>query len=167
MRIWAVGGNWRSQRKPRQARGERSNSTQKGHGRPSGSDAEPSFCDATVLKTAPPQTLLHIALHLLFFLLRDSSGNKWETQDLCVYVDVHVYVCARGEGILMELVSTFRDLGVGINSNTQLASDNDRVFDDLWRKDNMPTVLNNPYSESDKVEQDQSLPHAHDHTDDR
>uniref|UniRef100_A0A8C1PH02 Nitric oxide synthase n=1 Tax=Cyprinus carpio TaxID=7962 RepID=A0A8C1PH02_CYPCA len=31
-----------------------------------------------------------------------------------------------------------------------LASDNDRVFDDLWRKDNMPTVLNNPYSESDK-----------------
>uniref|UniRef100_A0A8C1RDA8 Nitric oxide synthase n=1 Tax=Cyprinus carpio TaxID=7962 RepID=A0A8C1RDA8_CYPCA len=34
--------------------------------------------------------------------------------------------------------------------NAQLASDNDRVFDDLWRKDNMPTVLNNPYSESDK-----------------
>ncbi|XP_072520699.1 nitric oxide synthase 1 [Salminus brasiliensis] len=43
-----------------------------------------------------------------------------------------------------------RDLGVGIGSNIQLAADNDRVFDDLWRKDNMPTVLNNPYSESDK-----------------
>lgn len=58
-------------------------------------------------------------------------------------------------------VSTFRDLGVGINSNAQLASDNDRVFEDLWRKDNMPTVLNNPYSESDKVQQNQSLPHTH------
>ncbi|KAI2664960.1 Nitric oxide synthase, brain [Labeo rohita] len=42
------------------------------------------------------------------------------------------------------------DLGVGNGQNAQLASDNDRVFDDLWRKDNMPTVLNNPYSESDK-----------------
>lgn len=46
---------------------------------------------------------------------------------------------------------TFRDLGVGNGQNAQLASDNDRVFDDLWRKDSMPTVLNNPYSESDKV----------------
>ncbi|GAA6075698.1 nitric oxide synthase, brain isoform X1, partial [Tachysurus ichikawai] len=49
------------------------------------------------------------------------------------------------------------DLGVGINSNAQLASDNDRVFDDLWRKDNMPTVLNNPYSECDKVEHSKSF----------
>ncbi|XP_047674995.1 nitric oxide synthase, brain isoform X1 [Tachysurus fulvidraco] len=48
-------------------------------------------------------------------------------------------------------VQVERDLGVGINSNAQLASDNDRVFDDLWRKDNMPTVLNNPYSECDKT----------------
>ncbi len=40
---------------------------------------------------------------------------------------------------------------MGNGQNAQLASDNDRVFDDLWRKDNMPTVLNNPYSESDKV----------------
>ncbi len=40
---------------------------------------------------------------------------------------------------------------MGNGHNAQLASDNDRVFDDLWRKDNMPTVLNNPYSESDKV----------------
>nr|WLF82691.1 nitric oxide synthase 1 [Tor putitora] len=47
-------------------------------------------------------------------------------------------------------VQVERDLGVGNGQNTQLASDNDRVFDDLWRKDNMPTVLNNPYSESDK-----------------
>ncbi|KAF4074241.1 hypothetical protein AMELA_G00237230 [Ameiurus melas] len=47
-------------------------------------------------------------------------------------------------------VQVERDLGVEINSNAQLASDNDRVFEDLWRKDNMPTVLNNPYSESDK-----------------
>ncbi|KAF5894628.1 nitric oxide synthase, brain, partial [Clarias magur] len=47
-------------------------------------------------------------------------------------------------------VQVERDLSVGLNSNAQLASDNDRVFDDLWRKDNMPTVLNNPYSESDK-----------------
>lgn len=46
---------------------------------------------------------------------------------------------------------------MGINSNAQLASDNDRVFDDLWRKDNMPTVLNNPYSESDKVERNHTL----------
>ncbi|XP_028851510.1 nitric oxide synthase 1 [Denticeps clupeoides] len=43
-----------------------------------------------------------------------------------------------------------RDLGVGNGMSSQLASDNDRVFDDLWRKDNMPTVLNNPYSEGDK-----------------
>uniref|UniRef100_A0A8C1PED3 Nitric oxide synthase n=1 Tax=Cyprinus carpio TaxID=7962 RepID=A0A8C1PED3_CYPCA len=47
-------------------------------------------------------------------------------------------------------VQVERDLGVGNGQNAQLASDNDRVFDDLWRKDNMPTVLNNPYSESDK-----------------
>ncbi|XP_015221897.2 nitric oxide synthase 1 isoform X1 [Lepisosteus oculatus] len=32
----------------------------------------------------------------------------------------------------------------------QLAADNDRVFDDLWGKDNMPVVLNNPYSESEQ-----------------
>uniref|UniRef100_A0A8C1PKT9 Nitric oxide synthase n=1 Tax=Cyprinus carpio TaxID=7962 RepID=A0A8C1PKT9_CYPCA len=44
-------------------------------------------------------------------------------------------------------VQVERDLGVGNGQNAQLASDNDRVFDDLWRKDNMPTVLNNPYSE--------------------
>lgn len=50
-----------------------------------------------------------------------------------------------------ELFVTFRDLGVGNGQNAQLALDNDRVFDDLWRKDNMPMVLNNPYSESDKV----------------
>ncbi|RXN07080.1 nitric oxide brain [Labeo rohita] len=49
-------------------------------------------------------------------------------------------------------VQVDRDLGVGNGQNAQLASDNDRVFDDLWRKDNMPTVLNNPYSESDKPE---------------
>ncbi|XP_016362919.1 nitric oxide synthase 1 [Sinocyclocheilus anshuiensis] len=47
-------------------------------------------------------------------------------------------------------VQVERDLGVGNGQNAQLASDNDRVFDDLWRKDNMPTVLNNPYSETDK-----------------
>uniref|UniRef100_A0A673HC33 Nitric oxide synthase n=1 Tax=Sinocyclocheilus rhinocerous TaxID=307959 RepID=A0A673HC33_9TELE len=47
-------------------------------------------------------------------------------------------------------VQVERDLGVGNGQNGQLASDNDRVFDDLWRKDNMPTVLNNPYSETDK-----------------
>uniref|UniRef100_A0A672RGZ8 Nitric oxide synthase n=1 Tax=Sinocyclocheilus grahami TaxID=75366 RepID=A0A672RGZ8_SINGR len=47
-------------------------------------------------------------------------------------------------------VQVERDLGAGNGQNAQLASDNDRVFDDLWRKDNMPTVLNNPYSESDK-----------------
>lgn len=52
---------------------------------------------------------------------------------------------------MFELFVTFRDLGVGNGQNAQLASDNDRVFDDLWRKDNMPTVLNNPYSENDKV----------------
>lgn len=46
---------------------------------------------------------------------------------------------------------TFRDLDLGNGQNAQLALDNDRVFDDLWRKDNMPTVLNNPYSETDKV----------------
>lgn len=56
--------------------------------------------------------------------------------------------------------SLFRDLSVGINSNAQLASDNDRVFDDLWRKDNVPTVLNNPYSESEQVNRDQPLPHT-------
>ncbi|XP_041078618.1 nitric oxide synthase, brain-like [Polyodon spathula] len=33
----------------------------------------------------------------------------------------------------------------------QLAVDNDRVFDDLWGKDNMPVVLNNPYSESVQI----------------
>uniref|UniRef100_A0A672RH02 Nitric oxide synthase n=1 Tax=Sinocyclocheilus grahami TaxID=75366 RepID=A0A672RH02_SINGR len=44
-------------------------------------------------------------------------------------------------------VQVERDLGAGNGQNAQLASDNDRVFDDLWRKDNMPTVLNNPYSE--------------------
>ncbi|XP_062874328.1 nitric oxide synthase, brain [Trichomycterus rosablanca] len=47
-------------------------------------------------------------------------------------------------------VQVERDLGGGINTNAPLASDNDRVFDDLWRKDNMPTVLNNPYSENVK-----------------
>ncbi|XP_006008471.1 nitric oxide synthase, brain [Latimeria chalumnae] len=33
-----------------------------------------------------------------------------------------------------------------------LAVDNDRVFNDLWRKDNMPVVLNNPYSESEQAQ---------------
>ncbi|XP_076845953.1 nitric oxide synthase 1 isoform X2 [Brachyhypopomus gauderio] len=47
-------------------------------------------------------------------------------------------------------VQVERALGVGGDGNTQLASHNDRVFDDLWRKDCIPTVLNNPYSESDK-----------------
>ncbi|KAJ8415334.1 hypothetical protein AAFF_G00423140 [Aldrovandia affinis] len=47
-------------------------------------------------------------------------------------------------------VQVDRDLGVGNHKSPQLASDNDRVFDDLWRRDNMPTVLNNPYSEVDK-----------------
>ncbi|KAG5840417.1 hypothetical protein ANANG_G00188600 [Anguilla anguilla] len=42
------------------------------------------------------------------------------------------------------------DLGVGSSKSPQLVSDNDRVFDDLWRRDNMPTVLNNPYSEAEK-----------------
>ncbi|XP_062399931.1 nitric oxide synthase, brain [Sardina pilchardus] len=45
-------------------------------------------------------------------------------------------------------VQVDRDLCLGNGMTSQLASDNDRVFDDLWRKDNMPTVLNNPYSES-------------------
>uniref|UniRef100_A0A672RGN3 Nitric oxide synthase n=1 Tax=Sinocyclocheilus grahami TaxID=75366 RepID=A0A672RGN3_SINGR len=36
-------------------------------------------------------------------------------------------------------VQVERDLGAGNGQNAQLASDNDRVFDDLWRKDNMPT----------------------------
>ncbi|XP_057214123.1 nitric oxide synthase, brain [Triplophysa rosa] len=49
-------------------------------------------------------------------------------------------------------VQVERDLDLENGQNAQLASDNDRVFDDLWRKDNMPTVLNNPYSESDKPE---------------
>ncbi|KAK1792259.1 hypothetical protein P4O66_012215 [Electrophorus voltai] len=47
-------------------------------------------------------------------------------------------------------VQVERGLGVGIDGNIHLASHNDRVFDDLWRKDSMPTVLNNPYSQSDK-----------------
>ncbi|TRY87492.1 hypothetical protein DNTS_035315 [Danionella cerebrum] len=54
-------------------------------------------------------------------------------------------------------VQVERDLGVGNGPNAQLASDNDRVFDDLWRKDNMPTVLNNPYSESDKIHESEEL----------
>uniref|UniRef100_A0A4W4F7Y9 Nitric oxide synthase n=1 Tax=Electrophorus electricus TaxID=8005 RepID=A0A4W4F7Y9_ELEEL len=44
-------------------------------------------------------------------------------------------------------VQVERGLGVGIDGNIHLASHNDRVFDDLWRKDSMPTVLNNPYSQ--------------------
>lgn len=29
--------------------------------------------------------------------------------------------------------------------------ENDRVFNDLWGKNNMPVVLNNPYSEKEQV----------------
>ncbi|XP_061116719.1 nitric oxide synthase, brain [Conger conger] len=47
-------------------------------------------------------------------------------------------------------VQVDRDLGLGNGKSPQLVSDNDRVFDDLWRRDNMPTVLNNPYSEAEK-----------------
>ncbi|MBN3304291.1 NOS1 protein, partial [Amia calva] len=47
-------------------------------------------------------------------------------------------------------VQVERDLTPVNQKSLQLAADNDRVFDDLWRKDNMPVVLNNPYSESEQ-----------------
>ncbi|XP_033901015.3 nitric oxide synthase 1-like [Acipenser ruthenus] len=45
-------------------------------------------------------------------------------------------------------VQVGRELAQVTQKSLQLAVDNDRVFDDLWGKDNMPVVLNNPYSES-------------------
>ncbi|XP_071208413.1 nitric oxide synthase 1-like isoform X1 [Salvelinus alpinus] len=48
-------------------------------------------------------------------------------------------------------VQVGRELGMGNGISPQLASDKDRVCEDLWRKDNnMQTVLHNPYSETDK-----------------
>lgn len=46
----------------------------------------------------------------------------------------------------------YRELAQVTQKSLQLAVDNDRVFDDLWGKDNMPVVLNNPYSESVQVQ---------------
>ncbi|XP_036382379.1 nitric oxide synthase, brain isoform X1 [Megalops cyprinoides] len=54
-------------------------------------------------------------------------------------------------------VQVDRDLVVGNRKSPQLASDNDRVFDDLWRRDNMPTVLNNPYSEAEKPQSQERI----------
>ncbi|RXM93767.1 Leucine-rich repeat-containing protein 74B [Acipenser ruthenus] len=45
----------------------------------------------------------------------------------------------------------YRELAQVTQKSLQLAVDNDRVFDDLWGKDNMPVVLNNPYSESVQI----------------
>lgn len=54
--FWSVGGSWRTRREHAQTRGEHSNSTQKGPGRPRELNQQPSFCEATALTTASVTT---------------------------------------------------------------------------------------------------------------
>ena len=81
-----------------------------------------------------------------------TNGTEGTDVWVCGYSDaipVSLSVCL---SVHLPACLPYRDLGLGNGMTSQLASDNDRVFDDLWRKDNnMPMVLNNPYSESDKV----------------
>lgn len=45
----------------------------------------------------------------------------------------------------------FRDLDGKPHKALPLGGENDRVFNDLWGKGNVPVVLNNPYSEKEQV----------------
>ncbi|KAK2102712.1 hypothetical protein P7K49_020379 [Saguinus oedipus] len=45
----------------------------------------------------------------------------------------------------------FRDLDGKSHKPLPLGVENDRVFNDLWGKGNVPVVLNNPYSEKEQV----------------
>lgn len=45
----------------------------------------------------------------------------------------------------------FRDGDSKLHKALPLGSENDRVFNDLWGKGNVPVVLNNPYSEKEQV----------------
>lgn len=58
--------------------------------------------------------------------------------------------CFKASAVTVSCV--YRELAQVTQKSLQLAVDNDRVFDDLWGKDNMPVVLNNPYSESVQVQ---------------
>lgn len=51
----------------------------------------------------------------------------------------------------------FRDLDGKSHRPLPLGVENDRVFNDLWGKGNMPVVLNNPYSEKEQVSGGASL----------
>lgn len=44
-----------------------------------------------------------------------------------------------------------RDLDGKPHKAPPLGGENDRVFNDLWGKGNVPVVLNNPYSENEQV----------------
>lgn len=51
----------------------------------------------------------------------------------------------------------FRDMDGKSHKTLPLGVENDRVFNDLWGKGNMPVVLNNPYSEKEQVSSGASL----------